>query len=82
MTVQQCKNCQYLDVPPTASGVRRVMSDGYYRCLAPVPDLRTILPESVIRAYGWRQPSGGDRVNPAHGAICPAFVAIPKRVKP
>lgn len=73
MTKQSCKTCAYFDVPPDADGKIRVRKEYYYRCTAPVPDLKTILPEAITRAWGFRQPTAAGQTTSTYGGECPGW---------
>jgi hypothetical protein len=45
-----CGKCFFLDVKPDSAGRIVPRKDGAYKCLYKSPDLRTMLPESEIRA--------------------------------
>lgn len=78
MTKQSCKTCAFFDVPPDADGKVRVRRGNYYRCRAPVPDLKTILPEAITCAWGFRQPTATERSTSEQGAECPTWEARKK----
>jgi hypothetical protein len=72
MTTQACRTCKHMDVPLTASGLRRIRKDGAYRCSVAIPKLP--LPDCVTKAYGFSIYKG--HVLPEWGENCPLWEAL------
>ena len=70
-----CRKCKYLDVRANNGGRVVPKRDGLYKCLAPIPDLRLVLPRSVT--------VGTPRhMSPEDGEGCPTFaLRAPSSVK-
>jgi len=65
MTAQRCGTCKWLDVPPDKAGRRIPRKTHVYRCLWPLP--KRVLPDSILRAYGYNPTPSRSHMTPADG---------------
>ena len=67
-----CRYCKYLVPGEDKNAKRLVTKDKPYKCNAPLPLM--VLPDSITRSYGWREPESYRRmVTPDDGKHCPLW---------
>jgi hypothetical protein len=68
-----CRTCNHYGVRPDADGKVRMRKHGVSPCLSPVAKTAHLLPASITKAYGYREPTERDRkfMQPDDGEGCP-----------